>query len=50
MINDPYDNLFDAIERAYELASDSSNATITIKLMKGTHYIKKENRIHKYRA
>ena len=41
---DPYDNLFDAIERAYELASQSFETTITILLLPGEHYLKREIR------
>ena len=34
----PYDCLFDAIERAYELAAPYQSATITIKMFTGSHY------------
>ncbi len=38
-ITDPYDNLLDAIERAYELAAPYTSATITIHLFTGDHYL-----------
>ena len=34
----PYDCLFDAIERAYELAAPYESATITIKKFTGSHF------------
>ena len=37
-IDYPYDSLFDAIERAMELAAPYYSASITIKLFAGTHY------------
>ena len=46
---DPFDNLFDAIERAYELAADSSEATITIKILAGEHFLKREKREFRYK-
>ena len=48
--SDPYDNLFDAIERAYELAADSSLASITILLLEGTHFLNRQVRAFSYRA
>jgi hypothetical protein len=44
-ITDPFDNLFDAIERAYELAAPYSLATITIHLFKGDHYLVRGERL-----
>lgn len=35
----PYDNLMDAIERAYELAAPYKSASITILMNKGSHYL-----------
>ena len=43
-INDPYDDLMDAIERAYELAAPYSLVSITIHLETGTHYLVRTNR------
>lgn len=47
---DPFDNLFDAIERAYEIAATEDEQTVTIKLLEGDHYLKKEKREFQYRA
>jgi hypothetical protein len=38
-ITDPYDNLMDAIERAYEIAAPYYSATITIHLFVGAHFL-----------
>lgn len=34
-----FDNLYDAITRAYEIGAAYTSATITIKLGSGTHYM-----------
>ena len=47
---DPYDNIFDAIERAYELAAPTVEANITIILLGSIHYIKRELREYSYKA
>lgn len=38
-INNPYDNLLDGIERAYELAAPYNIANITIYLFTGDHFL-----------
>jgi len=42
--SDPFDNLMDAIEKAYEIASEYHEVTITIHLYKGDHFLTKEAR------
>ena len=37
-ISDPYDDLMDAIERAFELAAPFNQATITIHMFTGEHF------------
>lgn len=49
-ISDPYDNLFDAFERAVELAHDSHDIEVAILLMEGTHYLKREMRGFQYKS
>jgi hypothetical protein len=40
----PYDNLMDAIERAFELAAPYTSASITIYMYSGTHYLVRGDR------
>ena len=48
--NDPYDNLLDAIERAYELSANSIEFYIDIILKPGNHYIKRNVREFYYKS
>ena len=38
-IDDPYDNLMDAIKRAFEIAAPYKSASIQILLFPGIHYL-----------
>jgi hypothetical protein len=49
-LDSPFDNLFDAIERAYELAIESISANITINLLPGNHYLKRIARSYEYKS
>jgi hypothetical protein len=49
-IIDAYDNIFDAIRRAYELGADSHQVAITIVLLlDGVHSLRREVRQYRYR-
>jgi hypothetical protein len=49
-ISEAYDNIFDAIRRAYDLGANFHQATITIVLLlDGVHSLRREVRQYRYR-
>ena len=40
----PYDNLLDAIEKAYEISATYTSANISILLLGGDHYLVRDSR------
>lgn len=47
--NHPYDQLTDAIERAYEIAAPFTECEVEILIKPGTHYLIRSDLIYKYR-